>query len=158
MCCDFEVTVLLFETAKWTYKTNYAYRQPWLKFEILNTVWMRVYCATVISMEVHKLCCEYGLAWVRITKQNTNMYRMVGVCAGDEVNDAFFLSSASQKEIETQFWRNCWCNSIWGWQTPAQPLEGVIPAPPWTNADLLSVLLSLFMKPCCEWHLRCDLG
>lgn len=30
------------------------------------------------------------------------MHRMVGVCAGDEVNDALFLSSASQKEIEAQ--------------------------------------------------------
>lgn len=30
------------------------------------------------------------------------MHRMVGVCAGDEVNDTLFLSSASQKEIETQ--------------------------------------------------------
>lgn len=72
-------------------------------FEILNMVWMRVYCATVINMKVHKLYCGYWLrllARVRITKCNANIYRMVErVCAGDEVNDALFLSSANQKEI-----------------------------------------------------------
>lgn len=62
---------------------------------------MRAYCATVINMKAHKLCCEYWLAWVRITKWDTNLHRMVGLCAGDEVNDALFLSSARQKEIET---------------------------------------------------------
>lgn len=29
-----------------------------------------------------------------------------------------------------QSWRHCWCNCVWGWQTAAQQLEGVIPAPP----------------------------
>lgn len=139
-------------------------------FEILNMVWMRVYCATVINMKVHKLYCDYQvclLAWVRITKQNANIYRKTD--GGEYVQRMKWMMLYSwalptkkrfkhSRERRKQFWRHCWRNCVWGWQTPALQLEGVIPTPsPCTNVALLFVPLSVFMKPHSECHLRSDL-